>query len=52
MSDRAHDVTAVATTLVETLRIDRQRFSDLLASCPHTMAQVMRTLSDRMSQGH
>lgn len=52
MSDRAHDVTAVATTLCETLRIDRQRFRDLLATCPHTMSQVMRALSDRMSRAH
>ena len=52
MSDRAHDVTAVAVTQCETLRIDRQRFRDLLATCPHTMSQVMRALSDRVTRAH
>lgn len=52
MSDRVHEVTVVATSLVETLRIDRQRFRDLLASCPQTMSQVMRAMSDRMVRVH
>ncbi|RII37898.1 cyclic nucleotide-binding domain-containing protein [Pseudooceanicola sediminis] len=47
LSERPRQYSVRAKTPLETLRIQRSFFQQLLACCPHTMAQIVRALSDR-----
>jgi CRP-like cAMP-binding protein len=47
LCERPHAATAIACGAAEALRIDRAAFSALLASCPQTMAAVLRVLGSR-----
>lgn len=47
LSERPRQYSARAKTPLETLRIKRSFFQQLLACCPHSMAQIVRVLSDR-----
>ncbi|QOL81413.1 cyclic nucleotide-binding domain-containing protein [Pseudooceanicola spongiae] len=47
LSERPRQYSVRAKTPIETLRIKRSFFQQLLSCCPHTMAQIMRVLSDR-----
>jgi CRP-like cAMP-binding protein len=47
LSERPRRYSARVKTPLETLRINRSYFQHLLACCPFTMSQIMRSLSDR-----
>lgn len=51
LCEEPHAATATARTAAEALRIDRAAFAALLASCPQTMAAVLRALGTRDGPG-
>ncbi|EHS49426.1 putative transcriptional regulator, Crp/Fnr family [Rhizobium sp. PDO1-076] len=52
LCDRPRNSTVKAATPVEALRISKDYFLKILASCPRTMAETMRILGERMATTH
>ncbi|MDZ4095085.1 MAG: cyclic nucleotide-binding domain-containing protein [Paracoccaceae bacterium] len=50
LCDKPRNTSAIAATKVETLRITKDHFQQLLACCPDTMAAIMTVLGDRMAK--
>jgi len=50
LSDSPRLATVTARTPLETLRISKKQFHDLLACCPGSMAGIIRVLGERMAK--
>jgi len=48
----ARNATVKASTVVEALRIRKDCFLKVLSSCPHSMAETMRVMGERLATAH